>query len=183
MRSFLLVAVLALAGCATTPPPEPMRWVRSDMTGPQLQRQGQIDNAECEAISYQNVAVPTAPTYNPYQRTQPREYEVTGQTNGYDQTLGAYSGTYNATVTEKPAASNFMASYMQGVEAGQRQREYNNAIAMRANLYEACLLRRGWTKDTGEASYTAAPAPSATVPAVAGYHPPTITRRPTRQGD
>jgi hypothetical protein len=182
MRSALLVTAIALAGCATAPPPEPTRWLRSDMSGPQLERQSQIDRAECGAISYQNVAVPATPTYNPYLRDGPKEYEITGRTNGYDQTLGAYSGTYTATVRE-PIDYDTMGAFRQAREAAQRSREFENAVSMRANLYEACLLRRGWYKDSGEATYTAAQVQAAVVQSAPEYQPPTITRRPTRQGE
>jgi hypothetical protein len=132
MRATALVSLAVLSGCVSAPPPPVEDFTHAQLTGPAAERQGAIDNAECEAIVPNRAA----------------------ESKEYDPSLAAYP-TYAATAKDTSAPSSIISGYEAVAEAEGGNREFNEAVAVavRNNLVDACLMRRGWSKETEAVAY------------------------------
>ena len=149
MRLPSLMIALAVAGCATAPS---YSWHNPTLPSGAAVRQHTIDSAECRAHAMQAVALPAHPAPPAAAPEPTREYSVDGSTSGYSTSGGAYTGSYNATIRERPS-SNFYNAFEQGRRDAQANRAYQSqmeqfedAVSTRADLADVCMLNRGWMR-------------------------------------
>ena len=152
MRYFLgLLVFTVVAACATNPEPKYV-WQNPSVSNAELQWRWSIDDAECDAQAYQQVALPNLP--------QGSSYVPQGYTSKVDiqsqssQGYSPYSSTsYQGTITTTPGDGSYASSFLQGMEQGRARKRarmqeeaYEEAQALRDRYADACLMKRGWQR-------------------------------------
>ncbi len=128
MRIFLLIAAVALTGCAT-----PVTWEHPGLDPVSAERQREIDSAECVAVAMREVSLPA----------QAPQTNVTVNVQGSGQSHIGDSGHMTMT------GSEYEAQFL-------RTRALEQAETERGALANACMLRRGWVRHrTGEPAVSA----------------------------